>query len=656
MSLQDESFPMDEFLDKLTFSPLPSNKDFQFLLPQKQNQGQLSQNWAQQQQQQSPSGQERPHSQTEKELNESTSTSSSCLPSTAMTAPSNSSSCAASSCAASDQNLSTESHCTRLRHLSGRSIKSCVSDPDAYDSASKKSQNQNIRAQNKAGSYQDIHSEYTKRRFKHVASKVGEYIANMKAEELKRRRQAQFERHRSMPDTLSGSSALLIADEKNLAKLCFSTDELQHRGRGDGFFESNSEDGDEGDIESAANTSAATNNHNDDHTNNSNNNHKNNSSDSSNPKNNDNNNINSNSAGSQEISSGASASDSIDKEIYTQLLHENERIQSYSEHLQMKLDEKTGENMRLKRNIDYLRIELTNCQDKLKQKERLANPSNLILPSAMINCQPGRISKATQTAYLKTPSPQPTTTADVFITPDTPDSGRNNNNITRTIFDDYSNSGANNVKSVATIQPLSLNYSHVMEPSNGDSSDSNVVLRQRTNSNTLTKYKAKNNNNNYLSTKSNVKNHKNNKKRNSPKTKDNNIINSDNSQGSGDSSVIDIGSSVPCSSPKFKNKHSLRDLSLAAECSGLLQPTATLHTQNTSTATVCDENDDGAQSAAGCRRKTKKHNRLRRQWLRLLGKCTRCTDQHTLDNSALQTYTQIPLLEKSLENHCRNVR
>ncbi|XP_017465322.1 PREDICTED: protein swallow-like, partial [Rhagoletis zephyria] len=54
----------------------------------------------------------------------------------------------------------------------------------------------------KSYSYHDIHSQYTKRRFKHVESKVGQYIANIRSEDERRRKLAKFQRHSSMPEAL----------------------------------------------------------------------------------------------------------------------------------------------------------------------------------------------------------------------------------------------------------------------------------------------------------------------------------------------------------------------------------------------------------------------------------------------------------------------
>ncbi|KAH8341704.1 hypothetical protein KR074_006846 [Drosophila pseudoananassae] len=61
----------------------------------------------------------------------------------------------------------------------------------------------------KAASFQDIHSAHIKRRYQHVTSKVGKYIADMHAEDEARRASlssSSFERHCSLPDSLNPKS------------------------------------------------------------------------------------------------------------------------------------------------------------------------------------------------------------------------------------------------------------------------------------------------------------------------------------------------------------------------------------------------------------------------------------------------------------------
>ncbi|EDV32901.2 uncharacterized protein Dana_GF22270 [Drosophila ananassae] len=106
-----------------------------------------------------------------------------------------------------------------------KSAKTCVSDPtgrdpdeeedadedgqdgsaDQLECSSSKSKG-NGRS-NKAVSYQDIHSAYTKRRYQHVTSKVGKYIADIQAQDQARRNSgASMLRHSSMPEYLTPRS------------------------------------------------------------------------------------------------------------------------------------------------------------------------------------------------------------------------------------------------------------------------------------------------------------------------------------------------------------------------------------------------------------------------------------------------------------------
>lgn len=56
----------------------------------------------------------------------------------------------------------------------------------------------------KAVSYQDIHSAYTRRTYKHVTSKVRKYIADIQRQEQQHRNTSgTFQRHRSMPECLT---------------------------------------------------------------------------------------------------------------------------------------------------------------------------------------------------------------------------------------------------------------------------------------------------------------------------------------------------------------------------------------------------------------------------------------------------------------------
>ena len=58
----------------------------------------------------------------------------------------------------------------------------------------------------KSQSYQDLHSDYTKKKFQHVKSKVQEYVANIKAQDRRRREKKSIGRHNSLPDTINRSN------------------------------------------------------------------------------------------------------------------------------------------------------------------------------------------------------------------------------------------------------------------------------------------------------------------------------------------------------------------------------------------------------------------------------------------------------------------
>lgn len=89
---------------------------------------------------------------------------------------------------------------------SGISSRDKSSDDSKETSGGGSSQNSNSKKSSKiensiSTSYQDIHSEYTKKRYQHVKSKVAEYIASIKEQDrISRRRKMQ--RHRSLPETL----------------------------------------------------------------------------------------------------------------------------------------------------------------------------------------------------------------------------------------------------------------------------------------------------------------------------------------------------------------------------------------------------------------------------------------------------------------------
>lgn len=157
----------------------------------------------------------------------------------------------------------------------------------------------------------------------------------------------------------------------------------------------------------------------------------------------------------------------IDKQMYVQLLHENERIQSYSDFIQSKLDDKNAENLRLKRNMEYLRIELSNCKDKMKKQSlplgssmgggissslygshsinRLSSASSL----QSVHYTPiTKINRATQTEFA-TPVQMPQAIT-IFVTPDTPTAKRQNQ-----LF--------GNTMQKSQVKPMVLNFSNMAD-------------------------------------------------------------------------------------------------------------------------------------------------------------------------------------------------
>ncbi|KAH8354391.1 hypothetical protein KR084_009893 [Drosophila pseudotakahashii] len=105
--------------------------------------------------------------------------------------------------------------------VANKSAKTCVSDPAGRDQEDEDDVDDGNGSQlgggegplgsgrgSKAVSYQDIHSAYTKRRFKHVKSKVAQYIADIQAADEKRSSASGLgiQRHSSMPEYLTPTS------------------------------------------------------------------------------------------------------------------------------------------------------------------------------------------------------------------------------------------------------------------------------------------------------------------------------------------------------------------------------------------------------------------------------------------------------------------
>lgn len=287
---------------------------------------------------------------------------------------------------------------------------------------------------NKSNSYQDIHSEYTKKRYKHVESKVGQYIANIKAQDEKRRNSGKFQRHRSMPETLHGTET--------------TAPELNNASKTRGLLRRSANDLDRiNDLQSDHDTD-----------------------------NFDNLTATTSSLSTRDL--GSDAGIFVDKQTYEQLLSDRER----KDYLQTKLEEKNAENWRLKQNLDTMRIEYSMCKDKLKQQaqaQRFSGSFGSINAVATL----GRTSlqnflypqeteeKSTQTDRILTP-PLNKPGNDMFATPLTPDS--NNNSFDHAAVGIFAPAPHKVLKSVATIQPLSLNFSNLVEQDSHDFNSSNI--------------------------------------------------------------------------------------------------------------------------------------------------------------------------------------
>ncbi|XP_022219118.2 protein swallow [Drosophila obscura] len=234
-----------------------------------------------------------------------------------------------------------------------KSAKTCVSDPVGRDQGEEEVDkdfaesalaNGNSKVQmgssrnSKSVSYQDIHSAHTKRRYQHVTSKVAKYIADIQAEDQQRRNAIKkFQRHSSMPEYLTPTSSARGAH--------FSVDELHNL------------------DESLDNSSAG------------------NMTDSKTP----------NDSYERLTEMERLQNDKEDLKVVKERLEDEKlQLQSYNDFLQTKLDDKAMENLQLRRNIDALRIDLTDCQEKLKRNQHYSlRPPNF--------CPHASVPKATQT-------------------------------------------------------------------------------------------------------------------------------------------------------------------------------------------------------------------------------------------------------------------
>uniref|UniRef100_A0A1A9UFT6 Protein swallow n=1 Tax=Glossina austeni TaxID=7395 RepID=A0A1A9UFT6_GLOAU len=418
----------------------------------------------------------------------------------------------------------------------------------------------------KAFSYQDIHSEYTKKRFKHVESKVAQYIAHMKVQDAKRRNSQQFLRYRSLPETLGESREQHLNIINTSQKFMFP-----RHNAGD------------------ANNRPA-----------------------------------------QKNESASESLKHVDKDTYAQLLSDKER----NDYLQSKLDEKNAENWRLKRNIDYMRFELTQCKDKLQQttvklQNAQALPDSYGRVSALgmekrqlWQCRSDKFTKATQTDLPLSPST-------------TPDS--NNNGY------DYKGLGVRAPlvvkmpKIVTTIQPISLNFGSATEREKHDH-DLNTtmnVLRQSSHD---------------LSTRKRLE------LACSGNKAPNHFIDSFNT-----SSHLELTTSSEGVAATQQHQTDQDQLMHHTNCLQYLNYDKNGNA-NADSIYATDESKLSimASDGAGKARSTRKRRSLHSRMVRLFRSCIRCNNSnHTLDSTSnnqrqQQSYTQIPLLEKSFKNYCRN--
>ncbi|XP_016986968.1 protein swallow [Drosophila rhopaloa] len=194
--------------------------------------------------------------------------------------------------------------------VANKSAKTCVSDPVGRDQEDEEDDDadegcaviSNGRS-NKAVSYQDIHSAYTKRRYRHVTSKVGQYIAEIQAQDQKRRSASRmgFQRHSSMPEYLTPKSR-----------------------RTEGHFEVENE------LPKMDNSSHSY----------------------------------SNSSCSCERLLAKVESLQEDKES---LQHDKEHLQAYNDYVQGCLNKKIADMLQMRHNFETLRTELSDCHQKLSR-------------------------------------------------------------------------------------------------------------------------------------------------------------------------------------------------------------------------------------------------------------------------------------------------
>ncbi|XP_026838201.1 protein swallow isoform X2 [Drosophila erecta] len=199
----------------------------------------------------------------------------------------------------------------------------------------------------KAVSYQDIHSAYTKRRFQHVTSKVGQYIAEIQAQDEKRRNAAfaGIQRVISMPGGLTpNSQQAYVHDDEFKAENCQTPT---------------------------------------------------------------NSNCNSNSNNSSCSYERLLAENESLQQENEGLKTETKRLQALNVYVQDRLVRKMEDCLRIKRNFETLRTELSDCQQKLRRQQSTSQQS-------LSRTQPATTAKATQTDSLLAAN---SATGNVLVTP-----------------------------------------------------------------------------------------------------------------------------------------------------------------------------------------------------------------------------------------------
>ncbi|XP_067613169.1 protein swallow [Eurosta solidaginis] len=543
-------------------------------------------------------------------------------------------------------------------------------------------------------SVNNIHSEYTKRRYKHVESKVGQYIANIRNEDERRKRKLkQFQRHNSLPEIPVQHEPQVMKPMGRQRSTTIIAEKLNRALVGviDNVEENDEEEGDEGNVpdvegnNTTATTSATI------------------STEGSSGRGSANTDEQRSQRESDESAEGVGSVDStadncIDKKTLALLLDERDRLLSYNDYQQLKLDEKQSEITRLRKNVDFLRVRLSNAEDQLK---RNSYGRSMTLTGGTIGGVFGagysrhslqgllycaaKSSKATQTDKLQltptpvhppTPPPPPppsplpldlglpkkNVVPLLYVTPDTPDAN-NNMNVEGAVA-----CPARNIKTVATIQPMALNFSNCIGDASAERRTTNesAKLRRRSNSLASRQQKQRTQTNN-VAAGGNKSGH--NSRSSHPSSSDSAI----------DCEVIDLSTSpkparhkrytiernqfvtyAPKASRNFPYRRDQRtpspmDLYMAHCPNSTALDISTVTEAPSSRKLLAKSITTGG--GVGERRGSKRS--LSRRWLHLFGSCIRCSNHQRADNEQFalqQTYTQVPLLETTFERSCVELR